>query len=135
MTLSGGNSCVNDSDGCGVAFKLIPDAAASAYSVVYAFCSLSDCTDGANPLRGLLMDSAGNLFGATIEGGAKDSLGDDYGGGTVFQLGETEQVIHSFCQKTNCVDGLLPSGGLAMDSRGNFFGTTRAGGKFGQGVV
>ena len=35
--------------------------------------------DGADPQAALIMDSAGNLYGTTLEGGL-------YGGGTVFEL-------------------------------------------------
>lgn len=41
-------------------------------SVLYNFCSQPNCTDGNNPLAGLIMDSLGNLYGTTNLGGAND---------------------------------------------------------------
>jgi hypothetical protein len=34
-------------------------------TVLYSFCSLTNCADGAQPLVGLIRDSAGNLYGTT----------------------------------------------------------------------
>jgi len=69
-----------------------------------------DCTDGSNPVAGLIMDGSGNLYGTTAEGGR--SL---YDVGTVFELTPhaaktawTEQVLHSFCAEGgNCIDSLF----------------------------
>ena len=47
--------------------------------VLYSFCSQSNCADVASPVRGLTMDTAGNLFGTT-------SYGRSNSGGTVFKL-------------------------------------------------
>src|SRR5437762_6235609 len=48
----------------------------------------------------------------------------------------TEKVIYSFCAQANCADGQAPKGDLAMDSRGNLFGTAGGGGDSqGDGVV
>jgi uncharacterized repeat protein (TIGR03803 family) len=38
---------------------------ASTPTVLYSFCALTDCADGAIPLAGLLADANGNLFGTT----------------------------------------------------------------------
>ena len=83
--------------------------------------------DGAYPAAGLLMDSAGNLYGTTQDGGA-------YGDGTVFEVsaGGTESVLHSFATPT---DGMYPAAGLIMDGAGNLYGTTSGGGAHGDGTV
>jgi uncharacterized repeat protein (TIGR03803 family) len=78
--------------------------------------------DGINPNSGLVVDSQGNLYGVTNLGGA-------YGKGTVFELvnnsgNYSEQILYSF----SGVDGANPAAGLIMDSHGNLFGTTAAGG-------
>jgi len=52
---------------------------------------------------------------------------------------QTETVLHSFCAKTQCLDGALPVAGLVFDKKGNLYGTTWEGGAngapYGAGVV
>jgi uncharacterized repeat protein (TIGR03803 family) len=79
------------------------------------------------------MDGAGNLYGTTVYGGAKDS-------GTVFELtpsgtGWTEKVLYNFCAQSNCADGATPLAGLIMDGAGNLYGTTKGGGANSQSVA
>ena len=70
---------LQQSDGCGVVFKLTPEGKET---VLYSFCAQSNCTDGANPYAGLVFDQKGNLYGTTDCG-----RGCDYGGcGVVFKL-------------------------------------------------
>ncbi len=89
--------------------------------------------DGAVPYAGLVIDSAGNLYGTTAYGGI------NYYGGTVFELspngsgGWTEKVLHSF--NYNGTDGAFPTAGLIFDSAGNLYGTTENGGIHFQGAV
>jgi len=86
--------------------------------------------DGSSPTANLTFDSAGNLYGTSLNGGA-------YGEGTVFQLtpnGDgtwTESVLHSFSGR----DGRLPWWGLIFDPNGNAYGTTWAGGAYDGGTV
>lgn len=42
--------------------------------------------------------------------------------------GQTETVLHNFCDKANCADGASPLAGLIFDSAGNLYGTTWGGG-------
>ena len=123
-TLGGGSTIC--SGGCGVVFKLTP---ARKETVLYTFCSAQNCTDGAGPAAGLIRDSAGNLYGTTSAGGDPNC-----NCGTVFKLNRTghEKVLHSF---TGSPDGSLPEGGLATDSKGNFWGTTVVGGTSNDGTV
>jgi uncharacterized repeat protein (TIGR03803 family) len=90
-------------------------------TVVYSFPSLS------NPTGGLVMDSAGNLYGTT---GGDDCVAC----GTVFRLNAAggETVLHRFA---GGADGSLPRAGLLLDSAGNLYGTTSYGGLAAQGVV
>ena len=76
--------------------------------------------DGANPLAGVIL-SKGILYGTTTAGGA-------YGSGTVFEvtLRGTETILHSF--ENNDLDGVTPYSGLVIDTSGNLYGTTLAGG-------
>ncbi len=75
--------------------------------------------DGAYPEGGVVMDSAGNLYGTTWWGG-------DSGDGTVFEISSsgTKTTLHSF----NGTDGALPQGALMLDSSNVLWGTTRYGG-------
>ena len=120
---------------CGTVFKLTPQGQ---YSVLYTFCSQTNCADGANPYATLIMDSEGNFYGTTFHGGvvqANCSYGCGYG--TVFKLTPQgqETVLYSFCSQTNCADGAEPEAGLIMDKEGNLYGTTTYGGANGYGTV
>ncbi len=127
-TQSGGAVEPSCAQGCGVAFKLVPDGAFSTETVVYDFCSLTNCTDGVGVAAPLIMDSSSNLFGTTSSGGANNQ-------GTVFKLDGTEQVLYSFCAQTNCTDGRTPQAGLIMDAKGDLFGTASGGGANNGGTV
>jgi uncharacterized repeat protein (TIGR03803 family) len=99
-------------------------------SVLYGFTSATSGS-GQYPLGGLIMDSAGNLYGTTTYGGI--------GFGVVFKLspvaggGYTESVLHAFGD--GIADGGQPAGTLTMDSAGSIYGATTAGGSGGYGVV
>jgi uncharacterized repeat protein (TIGR03803 family) len=97
-------------------------------TVLYSFCSAENCTDGANPVAGLIRDTAGNLHGTTVNGGAS-------GYGTVFKVAANgkETVLYSFCSAQNCTDGANPYAGLIRDAAGNDYGTTEVGGSGGCG--
>jgi len=87
--------------------------------------------DGANPFGRPIFDSAGNLYGTTIAGGAT------YWAGTVYQLTPsngtwTETMIHSFGAPG---DGNEVEAGLVIDSAGNLYGTTCGGGLYNNGTV
>ncbi len=96
----------------------------------YTFSSLYSFqgANGEYPLGGLVVDSKGNLYGTTSEGGA-------HGSGTVFKMTAAgkETVLHSF--KGGTTDGLFPEAGLVRDSAGNLYGTTTLGGADGYGIV
>jgi uncharacterized repeat protein (TIGR03803 family) len=66
----------------GTVFELAKTASgyASAATVLYSFCAQTNCTDGATPVAGLIVDGAGNLFGTTQLGGGPNNQG------TVFEL-------------------------------------------------
>jgi len=105
----------------GVVFKV---NAAGKQTVLYSFTGRSD---GDTPFGGVVEDSAGNLYGTTIYGGAS-------GDGVVFKVTPTgqETVLHSFAGGS---DGVYPYAGVVLDSEGNAYGTTAYGGMFGRGVV
>jgi uncharacterized repeat protein (TIGR03803 family) len=103
--------------------------------LLYNFCSITNCTDGAHPAASLIEDAAGNLYGTT--GGYGATGGGDNGDGTVFKLDSTghETVLYSFCPNNNCINGEMPLGGLMQDVVGNLYGTTAHGGASGNGTV
>jgi uncharacterized repeat protein (TIGR03803 family) len=123
----------------GTVFKLTPNSDGSwTESVIYSFCSLIKCSDGAFPSAELIVDRAGNLYGTTTQGGNPSC---DYGCGVVFKLtqnsegGWTESVLYSFCSLTKCRDGEDSAAGLIFDTTGNLYGTTVYGGAHGTGTV
>jgi uncharacterized repeat protein (TIGR03803 family) len=118
----GSKNCTGAFSGCGIVFKLTPSSTGWSYSVLYVF---KGGHDGANPTGNLTFDAAGNLYGATQNGGDPGCLGRE-GCGTVFELsplsggGWKESVLHAF----NGSDGAGPTGGVILDSAGNLYGTT-----------
>jgi uncharacterized repeat protein (TIGR03803 family) len=129
-TLAGGGAatCVYQGEGgCGVVFKLTPHPDGSwTESVLYNFCSLTNCPDGLEGVSTLVIDPAGNLYGTTNSGGSSKSCC-----GVVFKLSPnvdgswSESVLHSFNGRA---DGYGPESGLIFDAAGNLYGTTAGGG-------
>jgi uncharacterized repeat protein (TIGR03803 family) len=98
-------------------------------TTLYTFGTSSG--DGKNPIGGVILDSAGNVYGVTVEGGA-------YGNGSVYKVSPdgAETILHSFGGPYgSSVDGYLPQAGLIMDNNGNLYGTTGYGGDNDDGVV
>lgn len=121
------NVCAPSGLGCGTVFKL--DSAGN-QTVLYSFCSASNCADGANPAAGLIQDAAGSVYGTTEFGGAA-------GRGTVFKVDSAgnQTVLYNFCSVSNCTDGANPTAGLVQDATGTLYGTTGSGGVTGGGTV
>src|SRR5277367_3871068 len=98
---------------------------ASTPTVLYNFCSQTNCKDGANPEADLAVDLAGNLWGTTRNGGANQF-------GTIFELTKASGFtslgqVYSF--KGGSTDGAFPGAGLVFDTQTGFFvGTTSEGG-------
>jgi uncharacterized repeat protein (TIGR03803 family) len=107
--------------GCGTVFEV---SHTGKMTIVHSF---QDGTDGANPIADLVRDSAGNLYGTTLDGGAG-------GAGTVFKIDSTgkESVLYAFMGGT---DGGLPHAGLLRDAAGNLYGTTSDGGVNSGGTI
>jgi uncharacterized repeat protein (TIGR03803 family) len=78
------------------------------------------------PIGGLLMDKAGNLYGATTLGGNGNCID---GCGTVYRL-DTAGKAHMLHQFTGGADGFSPLGSLIADANGNLYGVAQVGGDF-----
>lgn len=116
----------------GTVFKLSPPATSGGawqFTILHTFCTgSSTCPDGAQPLGPLVLVN-GTLFGTTYHGGAGAY---ESGSGAIFQIDSsgTFSTLYSFCNTTDCGDGLLPVG-LKLGSDGNLYGATQEGGTLG----
>jgi uncharacterized repeat protein (TIGR03803 family) len=95
-------------------------ASASTTKIIYSFAGGSD---GEYLDTDLVIDSTGNLYGSTVQGGK-------FGSGTVFRLSPsgstwTHTVLYSF---TGGIDGGEPYKGVTLDAQGNLYGTAVTGG-------
>ncbi len=110
--------------GFGTVFRLLPPGGGSSAWSATVLWDFTGGADGANPVAGLVFDSAGRLYGTAKAGGSG-------GVGTVFQLTPkaygvwVEATLKSF---NGGVDGGTPTGTLAPDGAGGFYGTTEYGG-------
>jgi uncharacterized repeat protein (TIGR03803 family) len=130
-TLNGGDRNL------GTVFAVSPPAAGQSQwteTVLHSF--LDSAGDGCWPRAGVILDSAGALYGTTI-GCGTHGLGS---AGVVFRLsppsgsesGWTETILHSF---DTLRDGNDSESELLMDNADALFGVTRAGGRRGQGMA
>jgi len=93
--------------------------AASTEQLLYSFAGDAD---GEYTDSDLVLDTAGNIYGTTVQGGAFSS-------GTVFQVtpAGVHTVLYSF---TGGTDGGQPYKGVTLDAQGNLYGTAVVGGTF-----
>ncbi len=127
-TVAGGSGGGCTGDGCGVVYELTRSGDTWNETVLYNF---TGGDDGFGPGSAVVFDKAGNLYGATPDGGVNAE-------GVVYQLSPGQQgwqqtVIHAF---TGGDDGAVGSlGPLLVDSRGALYGVTELGGQYGAGVA
>ena len=121
-TLYGGKAYV------GVVFELVPQTSGTYKEVVlYSFRASPDCN---SPMGRLLLDSAGNLYGAA-------QAGCEHLNGGVFELSPagggkyTYSVIYAF---PGAYTG-QPDSPLSMDTAGNLYGIIGSGGSQGFGQI
>lgn len=119
-TLTGGNNQ-------GIAFELRRAGKRWKAHILYIFCSLNYCADGAYPEGPLLLGQGGSLYGTANSGGTGCP---HYGCGVVFKLthnkiGWKETVLHRFRGEP---DGSGPAEGVISDGKGTLYGTTLNGG-------
>jgi uncharacterized repeat protein (TIGR03803 family) len=108
----------------GIVFSLTQESGRWKFNTVYSFNGI----DGLQPSGNLAFDHAGNLYGATYEGGANDW-------GAIFQLVPgggaggpwTESVLYNFIVSGTHF-GASPLGGVMLDPLGNLYLTTNQGG-------
>lgn len=115
----------------GTVFEM-PGPAYATEGVLYSFCTVALCADGATPLAGLTLDSANNLYGTTDFGAA--------GFGGVFRLPFPAYTpltnLQSFAGGLG--DGANPWGGVIFDpviSATELYGATTQAGALSDGVV
>ena len=114
--------------GFGTVFKLTPSGNTWTETNAYDF---QGGADGRYPIAGLMLDSSGNIYGATSDGGSGH-------GGTIFELipsGNTYtfKLLYSFSGPLGQNCG--PWGTLTMDATGNVYGTTYCNGLYHAGTV
>lgn len=120
-TTEDGGPASGCSDGCGTVFRLSPGEGTWGESIVYPFSP----STGYHPTSTPIMDSSGNLYATTFDGGT--------GQGTVFELtpnfeGWQFSILYAF-------PACHPYAGVTMDTAGNLYGTCSAGGADGLGMI
>ncbi len=138
-TTNAGGGAADCASGCGTVFELSPPAQRGdpwTETVIYSFQGGSD---GANPQVPMIVDSKGNLYGSTSEGG-DGNCGDIglTGCGTIFELAPprragapwTERLLYSFQGVPGGRgdgDAAWPNG-LVFDGNHNLYGLAYSGG-------
>jgi uncharacterized repeat protein (TIGR03803 family) len=115
-----GTTFLGGDEGYGTLYKLMPSGAGTwIETILHSF--QGNHSDAAQPGPGaLVLDSAGNLYGATGTGGTGFE-------GTVFQFSPsaggdwTENILYSFSPGYS---GYYPFSGVILDSAGDIYGTT-----------
>jgi hypothetical protein len=123
-TAEGGGSPCFLGMGCGVVYRLTPNADGGWKEVLLH--RFAGGGDGSLPLAGLVFDSSGNLYGTASQAGGNSNSCGDVGCGVVFKLalnpkgGWSETALHRFLDHP----GANPGAGLIFDTAGNLYGTT-----------
>lgn len=99
---------------------------AQIFTVLHSFTGLSD---GANPLAGVIMDGAGNLYGTASVGGRAQ--------GAVYELAHRQQewMVNPLYQFNGAADGFYPEAGVTMAPDGTLHGTNLYGGSLTKAVI
>jgi len=110
--------------GCGTIFKLSRSGSGWTEQTLYQF---HDSSDGSDPQGGVIMDSAGSVYGSTCCG--------DGTGGTIFELSPSGGIWNFNLLYAYNGIGLGPEGNLVRDAAGNLYGATVFNGRYNEGVV
>jgi uncharacterized repeat protein (TIGR03803 family) len=107
----------------------------TAYSNTITDLADFSTTSGQNSYSGVVIDSSGNLFGATDSAGANTN-------GTIFELAASNSSSTGYSSTptdladfNNATTGSFAFGGLTVDSNGDLFGTADSGGSGGNGTI
>jgi uncharacterized repeat protein (TIGR03803 family) len=126
-----GTTVIGGAYNAGTVFELTPSGDGEwKEKVLYSFSGKNESA----PEAGVILDTAGDLYGMTTDGGA----GCNIECGSVYELSPgsantwTKKVLHTF--KRDGVDGYFP-GLLVFDGAGSLYGTTLYGGYGNGGVV
>ena len=120
-----GTTSFGGANGSGVVYQLSRSGSTWKQTVLYNFQGIDD---GQNPVGGVVLDPAGNLYGTTFDGGIN-------GGGTVYQLSPSgdDWIFTTLYSFSGGYGG--PYNKLTLDSKGNIYGFTNGDGAFGLGSV
>ena len=123
VTHNGGSGNPDCASYCGTVFKV---SLSGHETVLYSFCSQTNCTDGATPAAPLVQGGDGNFYGTTYAGGAN-------GAGVIFKItpNGAYTVLHSF----GGGDGGAALAPLIQGSDGNFYGSASVGGTHNDGTL
>jgi uncharacterized repeat protein (TIGR03803 family) len=119
--------------GCGTVFEFTPSAEGGwTETVLHQFAG--GASDGELPQAGVILDSSGNIYGTTSQGGKECS---GLSCGTVFMLtaGGDGQWTESVFRFPGGRSGEMPTAPLTFDAAGSLYGTTTVGGNGGGGTV
>ncbi len=125
-----GTTALGGAYGGGTVFELLPKSGGGwTEKILYSFHKKPD---GDAPNGGVVLDSAGNLYGTTYRGGVNNF-------GTAFRLtprssgGWQKSTLYSFTSSDVGISG--PANSLALDTAGNLYGTILDGGANGVGSI
>jgi uncharacterized repeat protein (TIGR03803 family) len=115
-----GTTANSGTHGGGTIYEL-SGASHQTFTSLYSFIA----ANGSSPQAGVIIDSAGNLYGTTF--GITNK-------GTVYELSADHQTF-TILASFNTSNGANPEAALAMDSQGNLYGTTENGGANSDGTI
>ena len=113
----------------GVFFRITPSGA---YTALYNFCSLANCTDGDLPSALVYADDR-NLYGAALGGGNTTTICGSAGCGTLFKI-TPEGVLTTLHTFDGTADGWVEQN-LSQATNGIFYGADSSGGTYNDGTI
>ena len=121
-TPGGGDpACTTANEGCGLVFKIDTNGEEH---ILHSFLH----SDGGNPYAGVVLDTAGNIYGTTT-GFAK------YNWGSIYKVDRKENFTKLY-DFTGGADGGFPFAAMTLDEPSRtLYGTAYLGGASGNGVV